>query len=288
MLAGQNYLPYEKKLNALKVALPSLACDCHFHVFEDPKLFPYGAIRSYTPTQAPLNAYTKLMHTCGIERAVYIQPSIYGADHSLMEALLIDNSQWLRAVAVAFPNTTDLTLSKWHELGVRGTRCNALFDGGISTNQIQEISERVRQFGWHIQLCVDISKNADLIPELNQRGITVVVDHFGHFPLNTAKRCKGFATLLEMLKEGNTWVKLSGPYRVSAQRVKFSECRWAAEQLLKANADRVIWGSDWPHPAITSAMVNDGDLINAIPEWIGTENMQKVMVTNPSNLYWAT
>lgn len=288
MIKPSTYQAFDASLRGVNCKLPPLSCDCHFHVFENFDRFPFQEPRSYTPTPAPLDSYRKLMSAYGIERAVYIQPSVYGADHAMMENLLADHRSWLRAVAVVFPDTPEKDLLRWSDLGVRGARCNALFKGGISTNEIRLIAERVRALDWHIQLCTDISQEPDLVGSVAATGITVVVDHFGHFPISTARHDKGFANLLAALREGNTWVKLSGPYRVSSQRTDFSDCQWAAEQLILANPDRIVWGSDWPHPAISERMVNDGDLIEALVSWVGETLLEKVLVTNPARLYWTT
>lgn len=281
------YLPYLTATRAPKRAPPPGACDCHFHVFEDTQRYPLGAARSYTPKPAPLADYRKLIDTLGIEKAVLVHPSVYGADHSSFEDTLRACSGWMRGVAVVYENTPEEDIARWHALGARGTRCNVLFSGGSSLTDMRTIAAKVREHGWHLQLLVDVNVDPEVVGKIADFGLPVVVDHFGHAPASIARQSKGFQNLLSLVREGRAWVKMSGPYRISEQRKQYTDVAPLAEALLRANESQLVWGSDWPHPAIASPMADDTDILDALAAWLTPEQWKKVLVDNAQRLYWA-
>src|SRR5690606_16547310 len=146
---------------------------------------------------------------------------------------------------------------------------------------------RVRPFGWHLQLLVDVAADADRLGQLADLGLPLVIDHFGHLPAAGALETPGFSNLLSLVRERRAWVKLSGPYRISPQRRGFSDVRTLAEALAAACPDQLLWGSDWPHPAIATSMVNDGDLAQTLNDWFDETMRRRILVDNPTRLYWA-
>lgn len=285
-MSADIYLPYLPATRAPRRALPSGACDCHFHVFEDAQRYPLGAVRSYTPTPAPLTEYRKLLDVLGVERAILVHPSVYGKDHSTFEDTLKACAGWMRGVAVAYEDTTQDDIARWHALGARGTRCNALFSGGASLSQMRSIADKVRDHGWHLQLLVDVGADPEIVGKIADFGLTVVVDHFGHLPAATALQNKGFQNLLSLVREGRAWVKMSGAYRVSAQRTDYTDVAPMAEALLHANESQLVWGSDWPHPSIAAPMADDTEILDALANWLSPEQWKKVLSDNPQRLYW--
>jgi 2-pyrone-4,6-dicarboxylate lactonase len=281
------YLPFKVEVSALTRPLPAGACDCHFHVFESRDIYPLAEPRSYTPTPAPLTAYKAMAAAVGLQRAVLVHPSVYGADHSTFDDTLAASNDWMRGVAVVYPHTPDAAIERWHALGARGTRCNALFDGGAVFQDLPGIVERVRAFGWHLQLLIDVERDHELLLRMAALGVPIVVDHFGHVSADRALASPGFASLLSLVREGRAWVKLSGAYRISPQRRPFTDVRPLAEALLRANAAQLVWGSDWPHPSIAAPMPDDGHLAEALVEWCSPSELQQVLVDNPTRLYWA-
>lgn len=286
MSATHTYLPYKAEVSVPSKRLPAGACDCHFHVFEDANQYPFAAARSYTPTPAPMGAYRAMTRTLGIERAVLVHPSVYGRDHSSFEHALAENTSWLRGVAVVYTDISDRQIQYWHQLGARGTRCNALFDGGAAMQDLPEIVARIKPLGWHLQVLIDVDKDPEMVIKMSRFGVPLVVDHYGHVPADRAINSKGFNNLQALIKEGNTWVKLSGGYRISPQRSKFTDVAPLMQALLKANPDRLVWGSDWPHPSIAAPMPDDGHLIDALLDACGPQEIQKILVDNPTRLYW--
>lgn len=281
-----NYLPFDPDVCAPNKPLPAGACDCHFHVFESFANYPFASARSYTPTPAPLTAYKAMARTLGLSRAVLVHPSVYGADHSSFEDTLRLNREWMRGVAVVYPETPTSDMERWHSLGARGTRCNALFAGGAAMHDLPKITAKVKDFGWHLQVLMDVHKEPEVVLKMAALGVPLVIDHYGHVDAQEALHSKGFANLLALLREARAWVKLSGAYRISPQREGFSDVRPLTEALLKANAAQLVWGSDWPHPSIAKPMPNDGALINALLDCCSPAQLQQILVDNPTRLYW--
>ena len=287
MTGDRAYLAFKPEVAPPRRRLPEGACDCHFHVFEDRARYPLAEPRSYTPTPAPLEAYRRMARAVGIDRAVLVHPSVYGRDHRTFEDTLAECSDWMRGVAVVYPDTPDAQVERWHALGARGTRCNALFAGGVSPQELARIAGRVQPLGWHLQLLIDIAADPKALGRIADLGLPVVVDHFGHTPAHGALRTAGFANLLALLREGRVWVKLSGAYRISAQRRGFDDVTALAHALWKANPGQLVWGSDWPHPGMEPPMADDGDLVDALSGWFGEAELQSLLVDNPTRLYWA-
>lgn len=281
------YLPFQAEVSAPVRPLPPGACDCHFHVFEGTNRYPLAARRSYTPSPAPLAAYRAMAQTVGLQRAVLVHPSVYGADHTSFEDTLAACGTWMRGVAVVYPDTPDADIARWHALGARATRCNALFDGGAAFQDLPRIVDRVRALGWHLQLLIDVDQDPGLILRMADLGVPIVVDHFGHVSAERTVASRGFANLLGLVREGRAWVKLSGAYRVSPQRRHFTDVKPLAEALLRANPAQLVWGSDWPHPSIAAPMPDDGHLMDALIDWCSPAELQAVLVDNPTRLYWA-
>ncbi|WP_341644538.1 amidohydrolase family protein [Thauera sp. SDU_THAU2] len=211
----------------------------------------------------------------------------YGKDHATFEDTLAACAGWMRGVAVVYDDTPEEDIARWHALGARGTRCNALFSGGTSLSRMRAIADRVREHGWHLQLLVDVGADPDIVGRIADLGLPVVVDHFGHLPAESALESKGFQNLLSLVREGRAWVKLSGAYRISEQRKNYTDVAPLAEALLQANESRLVWGSDWPHPSIAAPMADDTDILDALAGWLSPDQWIKVLAENPRRLYWA-
>jgi predicted TIM-barrel fold metal-dependent hydrolase len=281
-------LPFDPVLPVPRQRLPSGSCDCHFHVFEDVQRYPLAQGRSYTPAAAPMADFQRMMAATGIERAVLVQPSVYGSDHTLFVDMLREHRAWLRGVAVVRADTPERDIEAWHRAGSRGSRVNALYAAGAPVAEIEAIVQRIRPQGWHLQVCIDVDAQPQLLERIVDMGAPVVVDHIGHLPAERAAASPGFANLVSLLREGRVWAKLSGPYRLTAQRSGFSDVRPLVDRLVQANPSRLVWGSDWPHPSIAAPMVNDTDLANLACEWLADPTLrQAVLVSNPTKLYWA-
>lgn len=280
-------LPFDPSLAPPRERLPAGTCDSHFHVFEDVARYPLAEGRSYTPAAAPMAAYRRMMDAVGIERAVLVQPSVYGSDHTLFIDMLRAHAGWLRGVAVVRADTPEPAIERWHGAGARGTRVNALYAAGAPVAEIEAIVQRIRPYGWHLQVCIDVDAQPALLGRIVEMGAPVVVDHIGHLPATRAAASRGFASLVSLLAEGRVWVKLSGPYRLTPQRTGFADVRPLVDRLVQAHPGRLVWGSDWPHPSIAPPMVNDTHLADLAGQWLGDAALrEQVLVRNPTTLYW--
>lgn len=283
------YDPYPRSPDR---ALPADACDTHFHLFGPLKRYPYKPERSYTPPEAPEAAYRHLLRTLGFQRAVFVQPSVYGTDNARMMALLEDSAEgdhidW-RGVAVLDSRVSDAELERLHAAGVRGVRLNLLFRGGVDFATVSAVASRIAPLGWHVQFLMDVSEFPQLRRRLAALPVPSVVDHMGHLPVAKGVGAPGFRDLLALVREGRTWVKLSGPYRMTAlARPPYTDVDPFAAALLAANPDRMLFGTDWPHPDIKVPMPNDTDLMADFFRWIEHDEglLERVMVDNPARLY---
>ena len=261
------------------------ACDCHVHVFGPPERYPFSPERKYTPPQAPLDQLNALHARLGLERAVIVQASPYGTDNRcLLDALQHLGSRG-RGVAVV---DQDTSLIPMHSLGVRGVRINLQTGGerdpAIARRLIEQAARRVAPLGWHLQLWTDARMLAALHDYLAELPVPLVMDHFG-----LAASLEQAAPLLSLLRRGNTWIKLSAPHRVGG------EVDEVARAFIAARADRLVWGTDWPHPGMgprTPAVIQPFDAIDdaralaRLREWTADEALlHQILVDNPGRLY---
>ncbi len=265
--------------------LPAGTVDCHFHVFEDAAIYPYTANRSYTPSLAPWAAFQSMNNIIGADRAVLVHPSVYGHDHRTLYDTLQAHPDRLRAVGVLSTDTTDAEIEKLHAAGTRGTRVNILFAGGSQLADAEALALRIKPYGWHIQFLVDVAAQPEIPAWAAKLGVPVVFDHFGH-PSVPDVNNPGFKNMCALVKEGTAWVKLSGAYRVVSPDNKWEAIAPFVDAMLATRTDRLVWGTDWPHPNIPAPMPNDGDIADAVFRWLPDAALrQQILVKNPEVLY---
>jgi 2-pyrone-4,6-dicarboxylate lactonase len=270
--------------------MPPQSTDCHAHVFGPQTRFPYLPDASYIPPDATPQDYARMLRIIGCERAVLVQPSVYGTDNSAMVAALRSGVFDFRGVAVVEENVTDRELEDLHAAGVRGVRINLASDTpGLTLEQAPKLGTRLKALGWHLQFFMDLNKLADAEDRLGALDIDIVIDHFGRVPAAAGVDSPAFQTLLRLVARENVWAKLIGPYFVSKSAPRYADVTPLARALVAAAPDRMVWGTDWPHPAIGRLdlpMPNDGDLADMLLEWIPDELRRKrVLVDNPARLY---
>ena len=271
--------------------MPAGATDCHAHICGPESIFPYSDQRIYTPPDALLTDYWALLNTLGIDRAVLIQPSIYGADNRAMLAALRAYPKTLRGVAVVDLDVTDAEIQMLHEAGVRGLRCNivdlAVAKGQLPLAMLKTLAGRIAHLGWHLEFLMHVNEFPQLGTLLHDFPVEIVVGHFGYVPTQQGTADPGFQNLCAMMREGRAWVKLTGAYRISGESAPpYADVNPFAHALLKANPERIVWGTDWPHVMVKGVMPNDADLCNALGNWIEDPVLlKKILVRNPENLY---
>jgi predicted TIM-barrel fold metal-dependent hydrolase len=276
-----------------RVAPPPGACDCHAHVFGPGETFPYGAERSYTPPDAPLADYLRMLDTLGFARGVLVQGSAHGRDNSAMLDALAHHPERLRGVAVADAGVPRDTLRSWQRLGVRGLRFNHFFrggrlhyGGGVALEAARELAGTMAELGWHLQLWIDVKDLPDALPVLQALPVPVVIDHMGRTDARAGTGTPGFQCLVRLVDEGRCWVKLSGAHRLSSSTPLYPEARPFHEALVRANPERLVWGTDWPHPRIEGEMPEAGRLLDLFAEWTPDEaTRRRILVDNPAALY---
>ena len=270
--------------------LPPLACDTHAHICGPSAQYPYAPERIYTPPDALMPAYRHMLDTLGVQRAVLVQPSVYGTDNAAMLDVLAADPERLRAVAVIDPATPEAELERMHKLGVRGVRCNIVDvkegKGRLPMEMLQALAARIRPFGWHLEFLMHVDDFPDLDQLLAGFPVDVVFGHLGYMRTDHGLKAPGFQALLRLLATGRAWVKLTGPYRISTTGLPHADVTPFAHALLERAPRQVVWGSDWPHVMVKGKMPNDGDLCDCLAAWVPDEALRKqVLVDNPARLY---
>ena len=276
-----------------KLAAPPGACDCHCHVFGPSDRFPYVPERNYTPPDAPLEDYLSLLDTLGLERAVIVQPSVYGSDNACSEDGIRRMNGRARGVAVIDPGAPEEEIARLNAAGFRGARLNLIHAGGSTPlTELETIAAKVAPFGWHVQLYLRGRVLPEILPRLRGLPTEIVIDHLGHMEPEQGLEQDGFTALLALMETGRCWVKLC-PYRFDQTGAPFDRARAFALALNEAAPERVVWGTDWPHPDIAGPrpgvpgrMPNDGDLLDALGSWFEDEaTIRRILTDNPAKLY---
>ena len=284
---GPDNRPRKPRLKA-----PPGSIDCHAHIFGPVSRYPFSPKRLFTPPDVTIRQYRALLATLGIERAVLVTPSVYGMDNERqLDALVEMRGQW-RGVAVVPTDVGDSELERLHRAGFRGVRVNLFAKSGLMLDDLEAIAARISGFKWHVQLHVDARSIDELAPRLRRLPVDVVFDHMGHVPAAAGVGHPGFAALLGLMQQGRFWAKLSAPYRLSELPYPYDDVTPFARALIAAAPDRVVWGSDWPHPAVPGhmpanfVMPNDGDLLDILALWTGDPAQQrKILADNPRRIY---
>jgi len=282
--------PHDPAPRAPVIATPPLACDCHAHVCGPAARYPYSRNRIYTPPDALLADYRHMLDTLGVERAVLVQPSLYGTDNrAMLDALDVDPAR-LRGVAVVDFDVDAKSIEALHARGVRGVRCNIVDlkdgQGVLPVAALTTLAKRVAPFGWHLEFLMHVDEFPDLDRQLAPIGVPMVFGHLGYVPTLRGTHSEGFEALLRLLRDGRAWVKLTAPYRLTGSALPYADVDAFAARLVEAAPDRLVWGTDWPHVIIKTAMPNDGDLFDIFNRWVPDAALRRrILVDNPARLY---
>lgn len=270
--------------------MPRGACDTHAHICGPMARFAYSERRIYTPPDAPLSAYRHLLETLGVERAVLVQPSVYGTDNTVMlDAMAQLGPGRCRAVAVVDDDISDAALARLNDAGVRGVRINVVDvaegKGVLPMPELTRLASRVQKFGWHVEFLMHADEYPDLDRQFADFPVDIVLGHLGYMKTDKGVANDGHQAMLRLMKRGKCWVKLTGPYRISHQPLPHADTVEYARALLDAAPERVVWGTDWPHVMMKGAMPNDGDLADLLGNWVPENVREQVLVRNPATLY---
>lgn len=266
---------------------PPGAVDAHTHIFES--RYPLVEDRSYTPPDAPLEQMLAMHDTLGIERVVFTQPSIYGPDSSAILDAMARIPDRARCIIAADPDVTETTLADLDAKGVRGVRINLDNPGGstIPLSGIPHFAHRIAEVGWHLEFLFMAEDLPELAPMLRDLPIQKSIAHFGYMPAAEGVEYPPFQLLLDLVRDGDTWVKLSSPYRLRVSDMPpWPEAVPLAHALIEAAPDRMLWATDWPHPFKFAGVPNDADLLEQLVLWAPDETTRnRILVDNPARLY---
>jgi predicted TIM-barrel fold metal-dependent hydrolase len=290
--AIRDCLPPDRNPRKPRTALPKGSIDTHVHVFERAR-YRMNPDRGYNPPDSTLADLKHLHATLGIDRVVFTQPSTYGTDNSAildgMAALNAEAPNRARCVVAITMAVKDDELAALDRKGARGVRLNTDNKGGmpIGIGQIGELEARIRPFGWHIEWLFPGKDILELMPVFEKLTVPMSIGHFAYQPAAAGVKAAGFKALLELMKRGNTWMKISGANRVSATDLPpYDDVKPMAHALIEAAPDRIMWGTDWPHPNKYVVNPNDGDLVDAFGDWVRDPAMRKsIMVDTPAKFY---
>jgi D-galactarolactone isomerase len=285
---AQQAAPNTTGTDPAKVKAPPNSADCHMHIY-DPRFAESNPRPGQNPKNATVSDYRLLQKRTGTTRVVVVTPRNYATDNRVTVDALEQLGASARGVAVVHPTITDAELKGLDDAGIRGIRFSLGGANAVVTwDMVEPLSKRVNELGWHVQFNLDgedISAHADLLRRLPSR---TVFDHLGHPALPAGTEHSSHAVLRDLLDKGRTWIKLSGAYSNSQiGPPDYPEATKIAQAFVKAAPERLVWGSDWPHPGEQNkTLPNDALLFDLLAVWAPDEATRKrILVDNPENLY---
>lgn len=282
--------PHDPHPRKPQVAVPAQACDTHAHVFGPGNTYPFIPNGLYTPSDALLPDFRHMLDALGVERAVLVQPSIYGTNNDCMLEALRQDTKRLRGVAVIPFDSDAKAIERLHAQGVRGVRCNIVDlktgAGQLPLEPLRALAKRIQPFGWHVEFLMHVDEFPTLDRQLADFPVACAFGHLGYVPAAKGTGTQGFQALLRLMRDGKAWVKLTAPYRLTLSEMPYADTDAFAQALVEASPQRLLWGSDWPHVLVKSKMPNDGGLFDVFAKWVPDEKTRRaILVENPATLY---
>ncbi len=293
------WLPFHPGPSVPRFRLPPGAVDAHCHVFGPGAVFPYAPGRTYTPCDASKEQLFALRDHLGFSRNVIVQATCHGVDNRALVDALVHSEDRARGVAALGPDVSEAELRAMHAAGVRGARFQFVRRLGAFTPRqlILDLAKRIAPLGWHVVVYFEAADLPELRDFLTSLPGIVVVDHMGLPDVTRPADGPDFDRFVELMREHeNIWAKVTCPERVSAagppaldgERHPYRDVVPFARRLVESFADRVLWGTDWPHPNLKDHMPDDGLLVDYVRDIATTGPLQrKLLVDNPMRLYWA-
>jgi predicted TIM-barrel fold metal-dependent hydrolase len=295
-------LKHQLSGSVLKSSLDALigACDCHVHVIGSQSTYPMVADRVYTPPECGVSELRKHLQRLHLSRVVLIQPSFYGSDNTFQLTCAKELGDSARVVIVIDEKTSDQELAKMVSMGARGIRINLstsnTFDAEAARKQLVEVARRIKDFDLHIQIYASAQVISDIADAIYMLPVPVILDHFASIRAKGFQKQAELPAILDLVKSGQAYIKLSGIYRISSASPDYAEVKDLAQLYVETNPDRILWGSDWPHtntlPGIPATevtpyrIIDDVRVFGFLPDWIpNPQNLAKALVGNPERLY---
>lgn len=273
--------------NSPRTRVPLNATDCHHHIYD--ARYPAASNASLRPADALIKDYRALQQRIGTSRNVIVQPSTYGVDNRLLvESLAVFGLENARGVAVVNTSVSDAELKALHQAGVRAIRFNLAQPGTTTLDMVRPLTERIAPMGWHIQLNAPADTLLQAKAVWSDLPVQVVFDHLGRVPQPGALNHPGFAMVRQLVQQGKAWVKLSGFYNESKVGAPtYGDSVQVAAIYAREGPDRVVWGSDWPHPTEQDrGWPDDANLLDLLCEVAADEAARhRILVDNPARLY---
>ncbi len=287
-----DWLDWHPNPSKPKFVVPAGAVDAHCHVFGPGDIFPFAPERKYTPCDASWEQLFALRDFLGFDKNVVVQATCHGSDNSALLDVLERADDRARGVVTVKADITHDELARMNELGVRGVRFNyvkRLVDPKPD-DYYRQIIEKIKPFGWHVVLYFEPSDLQEKYDFFTSLGVPVVIDHMGRPDVTKPVDNAEFELFLRFMRENtNVWSKVSCPDRLSVSGSSlYADVVPFAKTIVEEFPDRVLWGTDWPHPNMKKEMPDDGILVDYVPTIATTPVLQqKLLVTNPTNLYWS-
>jgi len=271
-----------------KLKLPPGSCDAHCHILGPTARFPFAPTAAINPADAPKEALFALHKLLGIERCVIVNTALHGFDNRVVEdAMAVKGGTYL-GVALLPPTVETAELRRLDKLGFRGVRFNFMkhLAQTATIEQVMALAPRLAEAGWHLQIHMEGSLWPELAPQLERSLVPVVIDHIGRVDASKGFEQPGFQTVLRLMRNKKFWMKVSGCDRVSKAGPPYADAVPFARKLVEEFTDRVVWGTDWPHPHHPPPVPDDGELVDLVAEIAPTDAQRKaLMVDNPARLY---
>ena len=286
--APKTTAPPDPNTRKQKFKPPPLACDAHCHIFGPAAKFPYDPKSSYWPPDSPLEGLQRLHGILGFQRAVIVHASCHGADmRATLDGIKRSKGAY-RGTAIIDASYEEKHFAEMHEGGIRAVRFNFVkhLGGRPDMAFFNRTIQRLKELRWHLILHLDATDLVEFRDLFMKIPVPMVIDHMGRVKASDGLEQEPFKILLGFLRNENFWVKVCGAERVSSMGPPFTDAVPYAQALIRAAPDRILWGTDWPHPNVGRHMPNDGDLVDLFPLMAPEADLQyKILVSNPARLY---
>ncbi|MGE4243466.1 amidohydrolase family protein [Ramlibacter sp.] len=268
-------------------ALPRGSTDCHAHLFGPVARYPYAPDRLYSPVESTAQDYVHMLDTLGLDRAVLVQGSAQGTDNRILLDAIAAYPERLRGIAVVRKDVDDEELQELNRGGIRGIRMSDTLNPAVSLSRVAEFGARVKPLGWHLQLHLGRAEDLLALRESIERSpVPILLDHMASAFSHDAIDGTGVQTMLALSRLPHVWVKIAAYYRRSEAGPPYDDMAPLVHALLDACPDRLVWGSNWPHPVHNRPVPDDTDLLEAFGGWVADAALRdRILVDNPQRLF---